>query len=286
MAARLIFALFFLLVVGWLLHQRGASWGSAAVLVAVVTIKPAFVTMLALIVAISGTAFFVRAAALGLAAGLLSIAVMRWPIHARFLDFMAQLSGQSTAWAFGSGVTVPLESIHLAWDSAPTIGGTPGLSAAVVVVRLTVCALFAWLLVLSRRQAWDGSARRRVEWAIGVMFCLMVAPVVWEHYLAILFLPLALLVASEDRLPPAARRFALAAVALGCVQNLVVVDLLWDRMIGAPWPLHVGVALVKAGPLLLTGLLLVRYRRAVFACFAFEPSPGPATESATGSANC
>jgi hypothetical protein len=263
---------FLLLVAGWLLHERGRLWGSAAALVLVVVIKPAFVLMLVLLALISGRAFLLRSAALGLSAALLSIAVMGWPLHRTFLEFAVQLSNHSTAWAYNSALTVPIESLHLAWSPDPTMPRPASLAPAVFAVRLAVVGFFAWLILRSRRQGWSASVRRHFDWPIAIAFCLMASPVVWEHYLAFLFIPLAFVAANEDRIPSSTFRLALLAVILTVFQNLVAVLWLWEQLISAPWPVHVAVGLLKASPLLVMLTLLARHQRGIFASYAFIPS--------------
>jgi hypothetical protein len=276
--------IFLLLVAGWLLHERGRLWGSAAALVLVVAIKPAFVLMLALLAVISGRAFLLRSAALGLGAALLSIAVMGWPLHRTFLDFAVQLSNQSTAWAYNSAVTVPIESLHLAWTPDATVPRPASLALAVFAVRLAVVGFFSWLVFTSRRQGWSAPVRRHFDWPIAITFCLMAAPVVWEHYLAFLFIPLAFVAANEDRIARSTFRLALLAVVLAVFQNLVVVLWLWEQLISAPWPVHVAVAVLKASPLLVMLTLLARHQRGILASYAFIPSQPAASDPLQGSA--
>jgi alpha-1,2-mannosyltransferase len=264
--------IFLLLVAGWLLHERGRLWGSALALVVVVAIKPAFVLMLALLALISGRAFLLRSAVLGLGAALLSIAVLGWPLHRTFLEFAVQLSNQSTVWVYNSALTVPIESLHLAWTPDITAPRIAGLALAVFAVRFAVVGFFSWLVLTSRRQGWSAQVRRHFDWPIAIVFCLMAAPVVWEHYLAFLFIPLAFLAANEDRISRSTFRLVLLAAFLTVFQNLVVVLWLWEQLTSAPWPVHVAFAVVKASPLLVMLALLTRHQRDILASYAFTPS--------------
>jgi hypothetical protein len=252
----------------------------------VVAIKPAFVLMLALLALISGRAFLLRSAALGLGAALLSIAVLGWPLHRTFLDLVVQLSNQSTAWAYNSALTVPIESLHLAWTPDATAPRPASLALAVFAVRFAIVGFFSWLVFTSRRQGWSAQVRRHFDWPIAIVFCLMAAPVVWEHYLAFLFIPLAFLAANEDRISRSTFRLVLLAAFLTVFQNLVVVLWLWEQLTSAPWPVHVAIAVVKASPLLVVLALLARHQRDILASYAFTPSQptgsGPLQESVRG----
>jgi hypothetical protein len=74
--------------------------------------------------------------------------------------------------------------------------------------------------------------------------------VVWEHYLALLFIPLAFLVAAWHRLDRGAHRHIAAILALCVLQNLVLVLLFRDHVPVRSHLMLLAVSLIKAGPLL------------------------------------
>ncbi len=260
-----------LLMVGWLLHARGAFWGSAAVLVFIVTIKPVFLTMFAFVALTSGIAFIVPAAVFSLAAAGTSVALLSWPVHERFIVLMLKLSGRSTAWVYNSALTVPIDTLHLAWDPSSTVPATPAISAASMAVRLAVVACVVLVYLRSRGYDWTDPQRRHFNWALALMFTLLTAPIVWEHYLSFLFLPLAFLVANHGRISRTALVMVVLIVGLAAFQNIIIASALWDAMRGVPWPLHFAVAVVKAAPLLLTLALLCTQSESLLEAFGTLP---------------
>jgi hypothetical protein len=98
---------------------------------------------------------------------------------------------------------------------------------------------------------------------MAISLCLFLAPVVWEHYLSALFLPLIYIVASR-------RYFSRnALVVIGAIffvaiwQNLILVNFLrynfaWDSLLKLLF-----IAFLKSGPLLLFLFFLLRYQAAL-----------------------
>ncbi|MGH9901000.1 MAG: glycosyltransferase 87 family protein, partial [Pyrinomonadaceae bacterium] len=89
---------FLLLVLGLLCHARSKVFLSALCVVAAVLIKPAFVTVLALLALISGLRFAGGTAVVLLASGLVSLATVGWAVHEDFLTLMLKGTSAPFPW--------------------------------------------------------------------------------------------------------------------------------------------------------------------------------------------
>jgi len=256
---------FLALIFAWSRHRDARFGWSALAFVVAVLIKPSFVTALAFVAVISGVRFFVFTATWMTAAGLLSLVTTGWALHLEFVRKMLHGSSLSTAWMHNSALTVPFENLRMLWDPLPTAEARPvGLLLGVQLTRLLVlfvCARWVWL---SRDRPWSAAARRHFHFLVGILFTLLISPIVWEHYLSLLFLPLAYVVASYRSFS----RGALCVVGLifcfSLGQNLVLIRWL-DASFSIDTPVTLlGAGLFKAAPLLLTLFFLMRYRNDLF----------------------
>jgi hypothetical protein len=99
---------------------------------------------------------------------------------------------------------------------------------------------------------------------MAVVLFLLTSLTIWEHYLALLFPLLICLLATRLSTDRAMTRLIVAIVAVSFAQNLVLVDLVRQRVAVDSLARLMMVALVKTGPLLLLVVLLTRYRRQLF----------------------
>jgi len=258
-----------LLVLGLGLHTEGRTALASLCFVAAVLIKPSFAPGLALVALLSGPRFLAWSAAWGLGGAALSVAVAGFDLH---LDFVRQIlsgAGKSVAWMHNSALTVPLENLRLLSDPHPSAQVRPRFVAAgVLAVRVAVLALFVHLLLVARRWEVPQKGRRHFVFLVGILFSLLVSPVVWEHYLALLFIPLAFLLASWQRLSRGARRLVTLLLVSAFGQNLVLV--LWVEAHFHPQTALglLVVGLFKAAPLLLALILVWRYRDDLLHCYS------------------
>ena len=93
----------------------------------------------------------------------------------------------------------------------------------------------------------------------------------WEHYLAVLFLPLAYLVAVRHHLGRSAVWLIWAIFFLSVWQNLIIVKVLRDSFRWESFVALLAVGLLKSGPLLLFLILLVRHRAEMYATYTLPP---------------
>jgi len=256
-----------LLSVGLLAHSRGRWWLSSLCYVLTVILKPSFVLGLGFLALVSGMPFLLATAAWGTGLAACAILLMGWPIHATFLDKMFAGAGRSTVWLYNSSLSVALDNLRTLVDPRQTSYGRPAaLEAGVQLIRIGVLALFAWLAVRARRIPLP--QRSHALFLLSILFLLLAGPVVWEHYLAVLFIPLAYLLAVRRRLGATAQ-WALAGVFLFSVgQNLVLVLWLNEHLpIDGPASL-LAAGLVKSAPLILTLPWLVRRQGGLLETYA------------------
>ena len=168
-------------------------------------------------------------------------------------------------WLWNSSATVALDNLRALFHQPADY---QILQIAGAVFRLAITGLFLWLIVRSRPKVPAGPPRRHFDFCMALMFGLIVMPVVWDHYLAMLFIPLAYLLAMTRAL----RREAvllLALILLAAIpQHVSIAMWLYSKA-----PLHSAPALIAAGlfkgaPLLLTALFLLLYHKDLAATYA------------------
>jgi hypothetical protein len=266
-----------LVVLGLVCHTASQFVLSASCLVLAALIKPSFGSVLAFLMLVSGWRFFAISVALLGAVGSFSLLALGWPIHAVYLQRMLEGSRSSTAWMFNSALSVWVENLRLLTDPLPTAPSRPtALTVLITAIRLLVVLLFVRLYLLARRIRWTAAARRHCDYLLALLFSLLTAPIVWEHYLALLFVPLAYVVASHRYWSREACWITAFIFVFAMGQNLIFIDWLsaharFDSLAGL---LAVGV--FKSAPLWLTFILLWRHGHELFESYsapAWTPRP-------------
>ena len=277
---------FLLLVAGLLAYERDRPVPTAVLLLFAVLIKPAFLLVVVLLCAISGWRFLLTTVAVFGAAGLLSIALIGWPLHQEFIQVLLKGSQRPAPWFFNSSLYILADALRPIQDSAPVAGaGGPLPDLLRTSMKILVLALFAWLVVVSRREAWSPGVRRQFNFLLAVGFGLLLSQVVWEHYLAVLFLPLAALLAAGTFLSQAARRHLAAIVVFALAQNLILVMFFRAHVPITSTPALVAVSLVKSGTLLVYLWWLISYRQQLFGWYRRQGDPTDMRLAASGGAS-
>lgn len=281
--------LLFVLALGCHLSDRALL--TAILLVVAVAIKPAFAPVVAFLALVSGRRFLAAAVVAGLAAAMTSVAAMGWQVHVEFLRQVVLEGSQfrSTVgyhdWISNSALILPLEGLRPLAGADTAFGETLDrvLGAVTVTVRLTAIALFLWLAWRAREFRLSVAARRHFHFSLALLLALMFSPVVWQHYLAVLFIPLVYLVAVRCQLPRGAQALLIAVFVSSLGQNIVLA--MWVaahvRVDGSLALVAIG--LVKSSPLWLTLVLVWRYHEAwletyyssAWSAFGVQPSVLP-----------
>jgi hypothetical protein len=250
--------------------RQRITW-TAVLLTLVLLIKPAFVLPCGLLAIVSGLPLFLAMTLGGGLAGLASLLLAGVACHREFLHVMLESANSSVGWIYNSAATVAVENLRLLSDPHPMRAQRPlGLTRVVNGLRLLIGLLFlAWAWRGRRLHSFAApGARRLLVFLSSLVFGMGLIPIVWEHYLAVLFLPLIYALAVSDSLPKGARIVTLTAFGLAAVQNLVAVQWLhahWSMTTPADALLA---GLLKGGPLLLTIWLFLYYHRVL--CVVFD----------------
>jgi hypothetical protein len=260
---------FLLVAMATILHTNARFWGSAICLVIAVLIKPAFAPILIFLLCTSGLAFLWRTTVVGALTGLLSLALLGWQAHLDFLMLLRESARSTWRWYYNSSTFVLLDNIKQGLGRGDD---DPTFAALTIALQISVIIGVLWLTVRAHRQHWSAPAMRHFDANVAILLFLWWSRTVWEHYLAVLFVPLLYIVANPARFSRGARGVVMAIVGLSLFQNLIFTT--WLRSFGvASLPALLAVALLKTGPLLLTMFLVMRYQRELFDSYAAWSRP-------------
>lgn len=252
---------FLLLTMALIGHVRERLWLSSACVVAAILIKPAFVFALIPLSLVSGWKYLRNTAIILAGTGLASVVILGWQVHLQFLQVMLRGLKNAYPWFYNSSLYVTAENLKLL--ATPTVGPRV-VGIPVLMVKLLMLALFVYLIWQSRKQKLNATARRHFEFLMAVTFCLLVSQTVWEHYLSILFLLLAYVVAAYRHFSRSALWLIAAIFVLSLGQNLILINLLRSVHNFDSIPGLVFIGLFKSSPLLLTAIFLWRHWREFF----------------------
>jgi hypothetical protein len=249
-------AVFLVLVFGTRCYTRGHEFLAAVCFALAAAVKPGFVVPLVVLSGLSGAHFAGYAAGIGLLLGLASIAFAGWPVHVAFLERM--LATRPEPWLFNSSLTVFLDNLQ-------TMRGSPigavTASLASTTIRLGVAGILIACLARAGLTVTSDAGRRHLRIVIAITSGLLVLPIVWEHYLALLFIPISYCLAVCPRLPRRARGLLTAIVVMSMAQDVSVIDRIRSLIYLNTWPELVAAGLFKSAPLALTAILLMAHRR-------------------------
>ena len=195
--------LLFLVALAWWGLRTQHPWVTAAAVAASLHVKPPY----ALLVGVlwwTGHARVARRAALlallGLCAGVLALGPAP---HVTYLEFLLGLRASLYSWTSNLS---PWATLHRVFPDSLANGLT-------LVVNLTVVLGLAW--ALPRGVEGDSRTMDRA-WGLGVVALLLLSPMLEEHYLVLLLLPVSLIVlsASDDSLGTGDRVLLVASLVL------------------------------------------------------------------------
>lgn len=255
---------FLLLVLAHGTCLRGRMVATALLFSVVVLIKPVFAPAAILLFIMAGNRFRVTALTAAVVTGALSLAVFGLDLHREFLArVLEEGTNQLEPW-MNSGPFSWIDPLFVAPDSYATpavLPAAPRLTGLVlrVLVSLGLIATMIWHL----RQGIGTVARRHVIYVTGLLLVIGFSPVVWAHYLVVLFIPLAYLLAGRDRLA-AGSRWAFAAVpVLAVFQSLILLRQIEMHMGFDTTGKILAIGLVKSLPALVFTAAWMASRRGV-----------------------
>ncbi|MGR3762419.1 glycosyltransferase 87 family protein (plasmid) [Roseobacteraceae bacterium NS-SX3] len=212
--------IFLLLVLALTGCSRGRVWSTAAALAAAVLIKPVLAPGLVVLFLLADARMRLALLAAGAAAALLSLALMGVEPHRLLLERVLQEAGGAQLLQYNSNMFAWIDALF----TAPGGGAPPAaVKLAVAAAKLAASGWLAWLCLRLARSGAPQAAVRHFQIIAAMLIALILAPVVWAHYLALLFVPLMFVFANASRFPQAALLAAAAAVAAGFFQLLYLV---------------------------------------------------------------
>jgi hypothetical protein len=253
-------------------------------LVGAAMIKPAFGTSLILLMCISGIRFFVTMVAVLFIAGVCSLAVMGWDIHVEFLLKMLKSVEIIFPWFYNSSLYITVE--HLRLFSGEVAGPfIPNFVFNLVngLMKVSLLGAFIALIIKSKSFQWSSQSRNHFLFLTAISFGLFLSQTVWEHYLAMLFLPLAYCLAVRRYFSSRAFGLIIGIVLFSIGQNLIVIHALQNLFSFDSWPKLVLICLFKSSPLLLMLIFLGMFHQKLFNSYKDnlwdDPKIGSVTKS-------
>jgi hypothetical protein len=260
---------FLLMVLGlvWFTAARMAAAAAAGVLV--VLIKPVFLPGLALLFLFGGHRFRLWAAGLSAAAAAVSFALVGWEPHLAFLRQMADAAAAVEKVFFISHMFAWLEPLFVSVAEYESRAPVPGdLTAARLVVRLLLIWLFVRAYLPFFRSAAPEAGKRHLLFVLSLILPLVLSPIVWEHYLVLLFVPLAQMIAARRHFPRVVQGLLVLTVLSCAVQNIWVVQKL-ERAFGIDiWAEAFALALAKSVTMALVVAVMLVWRREYLRSYA------------------
>lgn len=220
--------IFLFLVLGLICYERSRFALTALLYTLIVLIKPAFIVGAVLLFFIAPWRFKIWSVICVAAATGLSFALLGWRINLEFFDLMRLQSAQLES--------VPYYNSHMfAWLQAvmlPTGQGAEDVTTRLVlinrVLRILVMIWIVAVIWLAFRNAMPKRAFLAMSFVLCMLASLVVSPVVWAHYLMLMFIPLAYFMAyllDREQIPANALTVLLAfGVLVAPMQNLLIVN--------------------------------------------------------------
>lgn len=213
--------LFFVLA---LLHYcRGQTAQAALFYGLAVLIKPAFAPGAILLFLFSDNRFRVSALVGGVLVAALSLAIFGPQLH---LDFLDKIRGETRGLMDPTLNSNPFSFVE-PWLVDPVLyksgADAPQLVRTVgAVLRLSAAAVLLWGLWADLRAPLDAAARRQRLFHASLFLPLILSPVVWAHYLVMVFPLIAALLAQREKLPKAAIYALVVVLTLAVLQNRII----------------------------------------------------------------
>ena len=189
-----------------------------------------------------------------------------------FRSFLEHITAiKASSWNYNSSLSVFADNLYL------VVAPSSGFRALGLAVRLLAAALLIAALLRGRSRVVSSEARLHWLYLTAVTAGLALMPIVWEHYLSVLFIPLAYLLAILPRLERPEIRLIAGVCAFGFAQNVVLVLWVSDHLQLYDVTGVVVAGIIKCAPLLLATVLLWRARRQLVAFYNEASSRAPWT---------
>ena len=254
-----------LLTLALVFHTNARLWASAVAVVTATLIKPALIPALLFLASVSGFSYLRRMVLVLCAVSLISLALMGWPVHLSFLNLTRGAVRFTYPWYYNSSLYILIDNLRAAIGPTAEAGFFKLLLGGLTYgVQAAALAGVSYLTVKSRSERWPAGARRHFDFVMAITFFLLWSVTLWEHYLAVLFLPIVYVVASRQYFSKGALDLVAAIFVLSVGQNLILTDFLRAHFAFDSLAALLGIGLFKSGPLILMAIFLWRHHQELF----------------------
>ncbi|MGR3762376.1 glycosyltransferase family 87 protein (plasmid) [Roseobacteraceae bacterium NS-SX3] len=247
--------LFLLMVLALRGRARGRSLGPAIALVAAAFMKPVLAPGGLFLLAVSDTRFRLALAAAIAVFTALSFAIFGTGPHLQLADMVLSKASPLQQPEYNSNMFAWIEPLFSRasdyTEGRPVPGGIMILN---LVLKTAAAAALAALYALLVKSSPSQELHRQFAIMLGAFIALILAPVVWAHYLAFLFPLLAVALATARQYPPRVLALAWAAIATAFFQHLFIVRRIMTLEIHGndSWEGMMLISAVKSTPMILT----------------------------------
>jgi hypothetical protein len=214
---------FLIFVLALISYSRDEFTKTALLYGLAVLIKPAFAPGAILMFVISGARFRISALLFGAAVAAVSVLLLGWQIH---IEFVKKILSEAKIFSDPSNNSSPFSFLE-PWfidevgKRLPTNLSDAARTTGNILRLATALALLAGLWAALRLRL-PVAARRHAAFHASLLVSLILSPVVWSHYLAMLFPLLAIFIAHHHLLPKGAKFVLALAVFLSFLQNRLI----------------------------------------------------------------
>ena len=282
---------FAFLLLAWFAHAyiRGRDWTAALCLSFAILLKPVLVPAGLVFFAAREWRFIFSIGTAFAALGLASILLFGWALHVEWFNTIRMVGETRVAdqWPNNAAVLGIASNfaVYLGFaklNNTNFVSIPPMLTLVQTGFRVLVVALMVWLAYRTSRRDVDQASKREDIVLIATTIPLLIPALLWPHYLAFLFVPVAVVLARWDSLPVMVKVLTVL-FGIAMIRADRSLDLFLDRMITIN---TIGeillVGLFAAGPMLIACLVAVGITGRVpwFATASAIPPTESVTESA------
>jgi hypothetical protein len=223
--------IFLLLAIGHATYLRRQMVATALLFSLIVLIKPVFAPIAILLFFTSGNRFRITALLAAAVSIVASLMIFGWGPHADFFQALgAQGDRLLEPWMNSSPISwiIPL-MVNI--DHYGDLGAMPVWAAVVLnAVRLALAAVLVAVMIGQLRAPLPDRARQHAVYVTGLLLVIAVSPVIWAHYMMILFPLIAVLTAGRPELPRIMHGVLALTLVLGLYQSFIVMNQVQKRV--------------------------------------------------------
>lgn len=272
---------FLMIVIALITYRNGRVILPAAALCIAVLIKPFLAPGMIFILIAADKRMRVALLALGATIAVISILAVGIEPHLQQVEKVLAKGGHLDPPQLNSNMLAWIEPSFLSLEELRDLAKKPaGLTFTALALKLFLVGVLLALYVLHRRPSISQTADRQNMLIVAAMISLIIAPTVWSHYLAFLFIPLMFAASHEARLPFAAKVIAALAVLTSFFQHPFLIrkyiefteEVSEGFLATNTWGNVFLISIVKSLPMLLTYGLVAVWWKSVMASSRLDPA--------------